>query len=697
MADVGRHLGDHIGTRKLRFNLPMTTGDDVRELQAHLVKAGFLKPRYADGRFNLMTRRGLMRLERAHALPVRGELPKGRASAILHFLRNLFRLGTPDDIETVETAISSAWRRPTSYIPKADLDNAKMKRIIVHWTAGAHRASDLDRQHYHYMIQGDGQVVAGRYRPADNEKTGDRHYAAHTRGTNTGSIGVALCAMAGAQESPFRPGSHPFSESQWQRMTEVVAQLCHHYQIPVTEKTVLGHGEVQKNLKIKQNGKWDPMVLPFNPSLSKAEVGEKLRADVLAALRVSDEADLVELDAVVQGVSLPGAAVTYDVKEWIAAAALVEKLGWTLLDTDAGGGVIIEADTNAVFVPTFKHKDPVTAAETLYLNAQDLAEALDLGISLDQGDTADRLVLSGSPGGAEVKTQDKTYRLVTVRRGDTLTRIALRVLGDKERWRDILNLQGAPFDDTSARQLAVGEQVQVPLEAEVEPAGGPGAAAVARAAAVTFDQNAINAAADGIAAVVRYPSTAELARQMVPAVLKACGDMGVTDCAHIAYMFATAEHEGNFGQHMTEIWKNPPSAAQRGYQGKYGNDKAGDGKKYRGRGWVQLTFKSNYQRFGEALGIDLVADPNRAAEPEIASKIMILGMTQLGYRSKNLVLSRYGFDEAFQFDQARAIINNDVETREARYHNKTRGVAIGAQARRYYDVLKAHLQKPLVE
>ncbi|PLU82213.1 N-acetylmuramoyl-L-alanine amidase, partial [Sinorhizobium medicae] len=36
---------------------------------------------------------------------------------------------------------------------------AKMGRIICHWTAGAHKASDFDRGHYHILIEDDGKLV----------------------------------------------------------------------------------------------------------------------------------------------------------------------------------------------------------------------------------------------------------------------------------------------------------------------------------------------------------------------------------------------------------------------------------------------------------------------------------------------------------------------------------------------------------
>jgi len=64
------------------------------------------------------------------------------------------------------------------------------------------------------------------------------------------------------------------------------------------------------------------------------------------------------------------------------------------------------------------------------------------------------------------------------------------------------------------------------------------------------------------------------------------------------------------------------------YGGKWGaqnlgNTEAGDGWKYHGRGYVQLTGRANYEEASKALGVDLVNQPELASDREIASKIAV--------------------------------------------------------------------------
>jgi N-acetyl-anhydromuramyl-L-alanine amidase AmpD len=159
-----------------------------------------------------------------------------------------------------------------------------MKRIIWHWSAGQHTPSSLDREHYHFIIDGAGKVHNGNLPPEANLSTGDGQYAAHTKGCNTGSIGIAVAAMAGAVERPFKAGAHPVTPAQVEALVKLTRDLAAKYKIPVTRETVLSHAEVQPTLKIAQRGKWDiawlpGMTAPGNP----VAVGDKLRARVSGA------------------------------------------------------------------------------------------------------------------------------------------------------------------------------------------------------------------------------------------------------------------------------------------------------------------------------------------------------------------------------------------------------------------------------
>jgi putative chitinase len=54
-----------------------------------------------------------------------------------------------------------------------------------------------------------------------------------------------------------------------------------------------------------------------------------------------------------------------------------------------------------------------------------------------------------------------------------------------------------------------------------------------------------------------------------------------------------------------------------------GNKVRGDGERYKGRGFIQLTGRDNYTRAGKALGIPLDSNPELAAQPEVAAKVAV--------------------------------------------------------------------------
>lgn len=67
-----------------------------------------------------------------------------------------------------------------------------------------------------------------------------------------------------------------------------------------------------------------------------------------------------------------------------------------------------------------------------------------------------------------------------------------------------------------------------------------------------------------------------------------------------------------------ELAKNPEKLGNYKYGGKYGNA-ADEGYKYRGRGFNQITFKDTYKNIGDKIGVDLVSNPDKLNDPQVAA------------------------------------------------------------------------------
>ena len=137
--------------------------------------------------------------------------------------------------------------------------------------------------------------------------------------------------------------------------------------------------------------------------------------------------------------------------------------------------------------------------------------------------------------------------------------------------------------------------------------------------------------------------------------------------AWCAYALATAWHEtahtlqpikefgGNnyFFRRYDIQGQNPRLARQ------LGNTQPGDGVKYAGRGYVQLTGRANYQRATTKLGTDLIGNPDFAMLPSVAADILRHGMREGWFTGKSFqsYLPASGLATAAQFQAARRIIN----------------------------------------
>lgn len=156
---------------------------------------------------------------------------------------------------------------------------ACLNKITYHWTAGASVPNATDLKHYHFIIDSNGIIYNGLYKPEDNINCNDGKYAAHTGGGNTGNIGIAFCGCYVSKGAQVKDSKYPLTRIQLERGFELGAKLSRQYNIPVA--AIQTHYEFGKqNPKTTSAGKIDITYLHPFPLVKPSECGDFIRNKV---------------------------------------------------------------------------------------------------------------------------------------------------------------------------------------------------------------------------------------------------------------------------------------------------------------------------------------------------------------------------------------------------------------------------------
>ena len=155
-----------------------------------------------------------------------------------------------------------------------------MNKIIIHWTAGGYYPTDYEKTHYHFLVDKDGRIHRGKFRPEDNFVCKKGAYAMHTGGGNTKAIGIAMCAMAGFKNKS-NPGKFPITSKQFESCMHFCAKLSKQYDIKITPENIMTHYEFGlKHPNTTSAGKIDIIWIPSYPWVCQKDVGSFIRSKI---------------------------------------------------------------------------------------------------------------------------------------------------------------------------------------------------------------------------------------------------------------------------------------------------------------------------------------------------------------------------------------------------------------------------------
>ena len=102
---------------------------------------------------------------------------------------------------------------------------------------------------------------------------------------------------------------------------------------------------------------------------------------------------------------------------------------------------------------------------------------------------------------------------------------------------------------------------------------------------------------------------------------KAMAEFDITTPQRVTAFIAQIAHETGQFQWLEELWGPTPAQLRYDRRGNKLGNQPGDGKRYKGRGPIQITGRSNYRKYGAKLGLRLEDKPELAAQPAHGARI----------------------------------------------------------------------------